>query len=166
MAVTSIGANGWVVDSVTANPMMGPSVETLIDMGAKESNLIVNEGQGFHLLAPMILHAGFIHYMVNMLALWFIGSAVEHFHGYAAASIIFVISSLGGTIMSAVFLPEIVSVGASGGIFGLIGACLADIFMHWNMLFSTYLNDGQQKQKHWSVIAWLTSIFSSIVLLV
>jgi len=156
MLIASIGANGWVVDSVTANPMIGPSAETLIDMGAKESNLIVNEGQGFRLLAPMILHAGFIHYMVNMLALWFIGSAVERIHGYAAASIIFVISSLGGTIMSAVFLPEFVSVGASGGIFGLIGACLADIFMNWNMLFSTYLNDGQQKLKHWSVIAWLT----------
>ena len=157
MLIVSIGSNNWAVESLTTNPMIGPSVETLLKLGAKDSNLIVNEGEGWRLLAPMVLHAGFIHYAVNMLALWFIGSAVERIHGCTAAAIIFMISAIGGTIMSAVFLPEYVTVGASGGIFGLIGACLADISMTWNILFGKYLNKEETTQlNHAKVLAWLT----------
>jgi membrane associated rhomboid family serine protease len=40
-----------------------------------------------------------------------------------------------------------ISVGASGGIFGLIGACLADIFMNWGLLFNQFVN-GKNKHRH------------------
>ena len=49
--------------------------------------------------------------------------------------------------MSAIFLPEYITVGASAGIFGLIGACLADIFMNWALLFNGFVN-GESKNRH------------------
>lgn len=53
--------------------MIGPSADTLILMGAKDTALIVNQHQWYRLVTPMFLHAGVIHYLLNMLALWFIG---------------------------------------------------------------------------------------------
>jgi hypothetical protein len=76
--------------------------------------------------------------------LWFIGRAVEQCHGTAAAVILFVIPAVGGTILSAIFLSEYITVGASGGIFGLIGACIADICMNWSLLFSKHVNASDE----------------------
>ena len=53
-----------------------------------------------------------------MLALRFVGAAVEMSHGWFAAFLIFTLSAVGGTVLSAIFLPDAISVGASGGIFG------------------------------------------------
>ncbi|KAL7517394.1 hypothetical protein ACHAWX_002319 [Stephanocyclus meneghinianus] len=137
--------------------MIGPSAETLIRMGAKQTSLIVNRGEWYRLFSPMVLHAGLIHYFLNMTALWFIGKAVEQCHGFAAAAIIFIIPAVGGTIMSAIFLPEYISVGASGGIFGLIGACIADICINWSLLFSKHVNSSDEgtRFRHMKVLMWL-----------
>jgi len=155
--IASIGVNGWQIEPMSVNPMIGPSAETLIKMGAKQTTLIVDGGQWYRLFSPMVLHAGLIHYLLNMLALWFIGSAVEQAHGYLAAAIIFVISAVGGNILSAIFLPEYISVGASGGIFGLIGACLADITINWKLLFSKEVNksDAGTRLRNFKVLLWL-----------
>lgn len=135
--------------------MIGPSSKTLIALGAKYSDLIVNENEIWRLITPMFLHAGLIHYVFNMMALWFVGSAVESIHGFFAASIIFTISAIGGTLLSAIFLPQFISVGASGGIFGLIGSCLADIVMNCHLLFSDFINEGQKKKSHLAILLLL-----------
>ena len=138
--------------------MIGPSADTLIRMGAKQTSLIVNGGEWYRLFTPMVLHAGIVHYLLNMLALWFIGSAIEQAHGWVAAFLVFFISAVGGNILSAIFLPEYISVGASGGIFGLIGACVADIAINWNLLFSRVLNQndgGGTRLRHFKGLAWL-----------
>ena len=142
--IASYGLNGWKVEPLSINPMIGPSAETLIKMGAKQTSLIVNQNEWYRLFSPMVLHAGLIHYFLNMTALWFIGKAVEQCHGFAAAAILFIIPAVGGTILSAIFLPEYISVGASGGIFGLIGACIADICINWSLLFSKHVNTSDE----------------------
>lgn len=73
--LTSIALNGWSIEPISTNPMIGPSADTLVRMGAKETYLIVHQNEIWRVLSPMILHAGLIHYFLNMLALWFIGSA-------------------------------------------------------------------------------------------
>ncbi|KAL7469309.1 hypothetical protein ACHAXS_009575 [Conticribra weissflogii] len=157
MLIASFGVNGWKVEPLSVNPMIGPSAETLIKMGAKQTSLIVNLGEWYRLFSPMVLHAGLIHYFLNMMALWFIGKAVEQCHGFAAVVICFVIPAVGGTLMSAIFLPEYISVGASGGIFGLIGACLADICINWSLLFSKHANESDEgtRFRHLKVLLWL-----------
>jgi len=155
MLVISIWQNDWQIEKLSINPMIGPSAETLIKLGAKQTNAIVNEGEGWRLITPMVLHAGAIHYLFNMMALWFIGSAVEQSHGSIAACIIFVLPAVGGTIISAICLPEYISVGASGGIFGLIGACIADVVINWSLLFSDNVNDSGKRCRHIWILLWL-----------
>lgn len=102
-----------------------------------------------------------MHYVINMLALWFVGAAIEMSHGWLAALLIFTLSAVGGSILSALFLPQAISVGASGGIFGFIGACLADIIMNWRLLFSNVLSvegDGTQHRHGIVVVVLLFDI--------
>jgi membrane associated rhomboid family serine protease len=152
LLIASIAVNGWKVEPLDENPMIGPSAETLIKMGAKDSNLIVNEHQVWRLFSASVLHAGLVHYFVNMLALWFVGGAIETSHGWIASKVIFLSSSVGGTVLSAIFLPGFVTVGASGGIFGFIGACLADIIMNWKLLFSDFVTENSKRQSHIMVV--------------
>jgi membrane associated rhomboid family serine protease len=139
MLLVSIGINGWALESLSINPMIGPSVLTLIKLGAKDSILIVQKYELWRLIAPMVLHAGLVHYFLNMSALWFVGAALEKAHGHWSLLLVFAVSGIGGTIASSIFLPKFISVGASGGIFGLIGACLADICLNWSILFNQAL---------------------------
>ena len=113
-----------------------------------------------------------------MLALRFVGGAIEMSHGWLASFLIFTLSAVGGTILSAIFLPDAISVGASGGIFGeyeshrpirvsnitecnthrnadflgFIGACLADIMMNWSLLFSDFVTENGKKHRHATVV--------------
>jgi len=135
--------------------MIGPSAETLIRMGAKDSYLIVVQNEAWRLVSSIILHAGLVHYFINMLALWFVGSAIETCHGPVAAAIQFIIPAVGGTVLSAIFLPQYITVGASGGIFGYIGACLADIIMNWKLLFCDFVTENGKKHHHVMVIVIL-----------
>jgi membrane associated rhomboid family serine protease len=155
MLVVSIGLNGWKVEPLSENPMIGPSAETLLQLGAKQSSLIVNEGEWYRLFSPMVLHAGIIHYCLNMMALWFVGSAIEQSHGFVNAAIAFIIAGVGGTVLSALFLPQYISVGASGGIFGFIGMCISDIFVNWNLLFVKDEDGKESRFRHAMVILWL-----------
>ena len=55
-------------------------------------------------------------------------------------------------------------VGASGGIFGLTGACMADIWINRNVLFSDFVNKGRSKKHHIKVIVILAfDIFINLV---
>lgn len=99
----------------------------------------------YRLFSPLVLHAGILHYIVNMVAIWFIGRPLEELLGFANVSFLFIISGVGGNILSAVFQPFAFSVGASGGIFGLLGVCLAEITVNWDLLFLDI--DGELKKR-------------------
>ena len=155
MMLVTFAENDWKIEPMNVNPLVGPSPEALIDVGARNSSLIVNEGQWYRLLSPMFLHAGLIHYVVNMLALWYVGAAIETSHGLGVAAMLFFIPAVGGNILSAIFLPQYISVGASGGIFGLIGGCAADIAINWNLLFLKTTTDEETRWRHARVVFWL-----------
>jgi membrane associated rhomboid family serine protease len=61
---------------------------------------------------------------------------VEQNHGSKATAFIFFISSIGANVISATFMPEYVTVGASGGIFGLIGCCVSLFLMETHLSYS------------------------------
>ena len=157
MMFVTLGVNGWRFEPLNVNPLIGPSSDTLLKCGARDTNLIVNEGQWYRLFTPMVLHAGLVHYFVNMLALYFIGGAVEKAHGAASAAVLFMVPSVGGNILSAICLPGFISVGASGGIFGLIGGCMADISLNWNLLFLKTTTDDDTRSRHFYVLLWLAA---------
>jgi len=159
MLIVEFGVNGWKIEPIDVNLMIGPSAETLIKVGARDTELIVNEGQWFRLFSPLVLHAGIIHYLINMLALWFIGKAVEQSHGIANTIVLFMVPGVGANVLSAIFLPEYISVGASGAIFGLIGACVADLGVNWKILF---IQNGEETEKE----VWRRNVAALIILVV
>lgn len=156
MLIVEFGLNGWKVAPLNENPLIGPSAEALIRAGARDTVRIVEDGQWFRIFTPLLLHAGIVHYVVNMAALWFIGAAIEGSHGLVNTIILFLVPGVGGNILSAIFLPQYISVGASGGIFGLIGGCVADIFLNWRILFiPTGEDDESNKRRNINAMIWL-----------
>jgi membrane associated rhomboid family serine protease len=135
MMIVTIGMNGWQLAPVSVNPLLGPNAETLVRAGARSTGLIVYQAQWYRVFTPLILHAGLAHWFINMLALYFIGAAIEENHGSANCLVLFIIPGVGGNILSALFLPQYITVGASGGIFGLLGGCIADIGLNFRLLF-------------------------------
>ena len=85
------------------------------------SNIL--EGEIWRLFTSMFLHADAIHLFSNMVALLIFGTAVENNFRRIEFIIIYLLSGLIGNLFSLVLLPiNTISLGASGAIFGLIGA--------------------------------------------
>jgi membrane associated rhomboid family serine protease len=78
-------------------------------------------GEGWRLLTGTLLHVNLIHFCFNLLALWGLAMLVEVLTHPLYVPIVFMLSALMGSIMSLALLPETTSVGASGGIMGLLG---------------------------------------------
>jgi membrane associated rhomboid family serine protease len=119
--------NGWEFESLDLNPSVGPSATTMIRLGAKDSLLMRRDGEWWRLVTPMFLHAGLLHLIGNMIGLHQIGTSLELEYGARVVGPIYVLSGILATAVSAICLPGVVSVGASGSICGLLGA-------HWALL--------------------------------
>lgn len=115
------------------NPLFGPSSSTLEKMGALEWEKVVHRHQGWRLITCMWLHAGVIHLLANMLSLVFIGIRLEQQFGFVRVGIIYLLSGLGGSILSSLFIQSNISVGASGALFGLLGAMLSELLTNWTI---------------------------------
>lgn len=134
--------NGWKLEKFNANPMIGPSDQTLLNIGALQADLIVNDQEWFRLLTVMFVNAGVIHYILNMMVMWHVGRAIEQEHGFLIAIALFVIPAICGGMLSTIFLPRYVIVGISSGICGWIGGYLADILIHMRLLFDREVNEN------------------------
>ncbi|XP_021906620.1 RHOMBOID-like protein 5 isoform X2 [Carica papaya] len=117
------------------NPLFGPSMSTLRDLGALDQGL-VQSGQAWRLLSCIWLHAGLIHLLANMLSLLFIGIRLEQEFGFLRIGLLYVISGFGGSLMSCLNQKRertTISVGASGALFGLLGAMLSELITNWTI---------------------------------
>ncbi len=94
---------------------------TLIYMMAKFTPLI-RAGQWWRVFSYQFVHANLMHIAFNMIALYNLGPLVEHAFGRAGFLCIYLLSGAVGGLASAAFAPLSLSVGASGSIFGLLGA--------------------------------------------
>ena len=126
-------AAGWKFEPMEQNPMFGPSAAVLFDLGAKDTELIVRGGEPWRLGAAMWLHAGLIHLASNMYGLLQAGFPAEKVHGWWKVLVLYLLSGLMGNIVSSIFLPTSVTVGASGAVFGLFGAMWGDFCQNYNL---------------------------------
>ena len=83
---------------------------------------VVANGDYWRLFTAMFLHYGPIHLGLNMLALWWFGAAVEQALGRGRYLLLYIVSGLAGSAGALLFAPESLTVGASGAIFGILGA--------------------------------------------
>lgn len=101
------------------------SLEVLVRMGAMVP-LLVAQGEYWRLFTAMFLHAGPVHLAFNTLALYLFGNVVESALGTARFLAIYVVAGLFASAASFALSPVgAVAVGASGAVFGLLGAWLA-----------------------------------------
>lgn len=96
---------------------------TLFDFGAKYRDAILL-GQWWRLVTAGFLHGGLLHILMNSWALFDLGAAVEETYGAARLIVIYFAATVAGFFAST-FWHAGLSVGASAGIFGLIGAMIA-----------------------------------------
>ncbi|MEH7414137.1 rhomboid family intramembrane serine protease [Neobacillus drentensis] len=98
------------------------NTSTLIKYGAKV-NALIYQGEWWRLIAPVFLHIGFLHLVMNTLALYFLGTTVERIFGKTRFLLIYLFAGFTGFIASFLFSSNL-SAGASGAIFGCFGALL------------------------------------------
>jgi membrane associated rhomboid family serine protease len=84
----------------------------------------VADGDYWRIVSAGFLHAGFFHLLFNMFSLWILGSLLEPAIGQVRFALIFFVSLLAGSFGALIVDPNSLTVGASGGIFGLMGAAV------------------------------------------
>jgi membrane associated rhomboid family serine protease len=84
----------------------------------------VSEGEYWRLLSAAFLHYGPLHLGMNMLVLWFIGPALEDYLGHGRYLLLYLVSGLAGSAGALIASPNSLTVGASGAIWGLMGAAV------------------------------------------
>jgi membrane associated rhomboid family serine protease len=100
--------------------------DTLIQWGANFGPYTLG-GEYWRLLSAAFVHANPIHILVNAWALWSLGQLCERLFGKWQTLAIYVLTGVGGSLLSIAWNQERLSVGASGAIFGIIGALVAGL---------------------------------------
>jgi len=116
------------VAPLNINPMIGPYPDALDYWGGKNAYKILNEGEYYRLVTPIMLHAGILHLVGNVAVQLDQGAFYEKEWGSGVWLIIYISSAVGSSILSCCFLPNNISVGSSGAVMGLFGGKLAEVF--------------------------------------
>ncbi len=124
-----LAANALVFLVMAAEVEMGDfTVDQFIRYGANFAALTAGDDQWWRLLSCTFLHGGLLHLAFNMYALKVLGEMAERLFGSAMFGMVYLLSGLGGSIASLGWTlaetPQTFSVGASGAVFGLMGALL------------------------------------------
>ncbi len=102
--------------------LIDPSIDALAALGGNAHSLTITGGQWWRLLTSTLLHGGITHLGFNSLATWNIGGQLEPRAGWRALLATFVITGLLASLTSVLVNPrEIIGIGASGAIFGMLG---------------------------------------------
>lgn len=114
---------GWVV----------PDPDRLVAVGGNLPALTLH-GEPWRLISAMFLHGGLIHLAMNLICLWPGGQQAEYLFGRKNFLAIYLSAGLVGGIVSTARTTMMVSVGASGAVFGVFGAILAYLLAHRDQL--------------------------------
>ena len=90
--------------------------------------VLIDAGQWWRLLTPVLVHGGLLHIFLNMYILYIYGPNVEEVFGTARFVAIFLITGFTASALSYAVPPDNASVGASGAIFGIVGALVAYLY--------------------------------------
>ena len=98
-------------------PGIGLYVQSLLAFQAQLAYV-----QPWRLLTVTLVHASIFHIAFNMLALWALGRSLEPLLGRWRFLALYLLSALGGSVLTALLAPNTWVVGASGAVWGLLGA--------------------------------------------
>jgi rhomboid protease GluP len=104
--------------------MGGIDGQVLVRLGAKFTPLIAR-GEVWRLVVPIFLHGGIFHIFMNSMVLMDLGPQLEEVYGSARFFFLYILTGVASFIVSALWSPMSISIGASGSLTGLIGLMLA-----------------------------------------
>lgn len=133
LLICAIALNGGIAP-LAQNPMLGPSVCTMDVLGGKNAAHVLYSGQWWRLAASPCLHSGLVHYAVNAAVQLRLGVHLESLWGHSAWLCLYAASGMYSMLLSCALLPDVMGVGASGALCGLMGAWLCDAFVDLNPL--------------------------------
>jgi membrane associated rhomboid family serine protease len=90
----------------------------------------IHHGEWWRIVSCNFIHVGGLHLLVNALGLWFLGRLCEDMFGAIRTFAIFAVAGVAGFIASDLASPVGISAGASGAIFGLLGAVFVELTLH------------------------------------
>lgn len=100
---------------------LGTGLETSIQRAGFDKPAFTHGREYWRILTGAATHGSVLHVAMNCYAFYSFGRIVEMLSNRAHLATVFLLSALGGGVLSLIFLPDGISVGASGGIVGLIG---------------------------------------------
>jgi len=109
------GNSGWIYEH-------GVLVSSAVDSSGQLVG--VAEGEWWRLVTAAFLHYGLLHLGMNMLVLWIIGPPLEEYFGHGRYALVYLVSGLAGSAGALIWSPNAATVGASGAIWGIMGAAL------------------------------------------
>lgn len=122
LMISNILVFAWMV--VTGADILEPGGQVIYKWGGNFGPAIV-DGEWWRLISAVFVHIGIVHLLSNMLALGFIGYALEPLLGKQRFLVAYLLSGITGSLLSMYIHPQIISAGASGAIFGMFGVFLA-----------------------------------------
>jgi rhomboid protease GluP len=115
----------------TGGGFMAVDGRTLLEFGAKYRAAILGYGQWWRLVTAGFLHGGLMHIAMNSWVLFDVGAQVEDIYGGSRLIVIYFLANIFGFLLST-YWTQALSVGASAGIMGLLGAMIALGVRHRN----------------------------------
>lgn len=123
-SLVALNITAFVLTIIAGSGIVTPDTKVLIAYGAN-MRALTTDGEWWRLLSSAFLHAGIMHLAFNMWALLTFGVLVERLFGSSFFLLIYIVSAFLGGISSIIWADAVVSVGASGAIFGVCSALMA-----------------------------------------
>jgi len=126
----ALAAGAHTLHDILANVFSNAqNADVLVAYGAKY-NEAIRAGQYWRFVTPIFLHANILHIGLNMLNFFLLGIIIERIFGHLRFLLIYLVTGIISIIASFAFAPQDVSVGASGAIFGIVGAYSVFMLVH------------------------------------
>ena len=129
--VLALNVGVWLANIASGMNPLKPLPAELLAWGANSASSVMEDHGYWRLLTATFLHGGLMHLALNMLGLWSGGRELNRLHGNAQFLLIYFGSALVGSALSLHFsAQQAVSVGASGAVFGVLGALFVALYRH------------------------------------
>jgi rhomboid protease GluP len=126
----------FLVDSIMGLIGIGDQGTSLLTLVGMKNNDEIIQGQLWRFVTPLFLHGSLLHIGFNSYFLYIFGRQVERLYGSTRFLIVYLLSGITGSLFSFLFSPNN-SIGASGALFGLMGAWLSLLYLNRRLLSNT-----------------------------